>query len=616
MNRAGSGTTKGDDDHPAQAPRPLRRAHRPRRGRRPGRADAGPARAAGQGCPGDLTRRDSLTGHRLLSVALLSQTDVLRRVLPESPRVRPHLGRHRGEEGVHPVADRILLLRVDVEVEEPGREADVRHRRHVDVEPLGVALHHLHVDLVLVHPHRHQVGLVPDVDLLAVRPAVVGEQERGLVDAVDVAVGRQPVLDAGEVQRGVEEIHQVEELVALAAGLDHPAPVGDAGDAHAALPGRALGAAEGRVARVRPAIELRAVVGGDEDEGVVEHARLVERIDDLADVGVDLHHVVLVGIFRGAPALERLRGEVVGVHLHEGVLEEERLAARRQLRDLRERELLQHPVALGHLLDAVDDLDVGGLAALEAVDERVARPGPAQHLQPFGVQHQVGIASLVDALADLLLGLVEAVELVEADVVRPHALRLADVPLARQHRGVAGFAEQRRQRDLVRPGVLRDLVAGEDRPGQPGPDRQPSGQDRRPGRRAGRLRIGRGQLQPLARQPVHVRRRRPDRRAAAEGAGVAVAHVVDDEPDDVRPPAGLGEERVELRLRGRRLVGMRPAPAPGSRSCAPPCSAPTARPQDRRREPARRREAASSASPSRSPRALARLRAAYRARSR
>ena len=193
---------------------------------------------------------------------------------------------------------------------------------------------------------------------------------------------------------------------------------------------------------------------------------------------------------------------------------------------------------------------------LKPVDEGVARPRAAQHLQPFRVQHEVGIASLVHALTDLLLGLVEAVELVEADVVRPHALRLADVPLARQHRGVAGFAEQRRQRDLVGPGILRDVVAREDRTGEPGPDRQTSGQDRRPRRRAGRLRIGRGQLQPLARQPVHVRRRRPDRRAAAEGAGVAVAHVVDDEPDDVRPLACLGEERVELRLRRRGLVGM------------------------------------------------------------
>ena len=188
--------------------------------------------------------------------------------------------------------------------------------------------------------------------------AVVGEQERGLVDAVDVAVGRDLVVDAGEVQRGVEQVHQVEELVALAPRRDHAAPVGDAGHAHAAFPGRGLGAAERRVTRVRPAIELRAVVGGDEDEGVVEDAGLVERLDDLADIGVDLDDRVLVGIFAAAFALEFLGGEVVGVHLHEGVFEEERLLALGELRDLGDGEFLQQPVAFGHLLDAVDLLDL------------------------------------------------------------------------------------------------------------------------------------------------------------------------------------------------------------------------------------------------------------------
>ena len=92
--------------------------------------------------------------------------------------------------------------------------------------------------------------------------------------------------------------------------------------------------------------------------------------------------------------------------------------------------------------------------ALEAVIQRVARAGLAQHLQPLGVQHEVRIAALVDALGQLLFGLVVAIELVEADVVRPHALGFADVPFAGEDRRVAGLAEQLRQRDLVGPGFL------------------------------------------------------------------------------------------------------------------------------------------------------------------
>src|SRR5262249_50065995 len=104
------------------------------------------------------------------------------------------------------------------------------------------------------HPHRHQVPLVPDVDLLAVRLPVVGEEERGLIDAVDVAVGRHLVLDARKVQRGVEQVHQVEQVVALPAGLDHAAPIGDARNTAPTFPSRAL--ASGQLSSCGPLSEV------------------------------------------------------------------------------------------------------------------------------------------------------------------------------------------------------------------------------------------------------------------------------------------------------------------------------------------------------------------------
>ena len=204
----------------------------------------------------------------------------------------------------------------------------------------------------------------------------------------------------------------------------------------------------------------------------------------------------------------------------------------------------------------VDLLHLGGLTALETVNERGARSRRAQHGQPLGVQHEIGVTAFVDALADFLLGFVEPVEFVEPDVVRSHTDLLADMPLAGEDGGVARLAEQFRQRDLIRPRVLGQLVAGEDGAGEPGAHRKPSGQDSRTGRRTGRLRIGRGELQSIASEAIDVWRRRPDRSATAIGAGVAPAHVVDDEPDDIGPPAQMAVKRVKLLLGRRLLVGM------------------------------------------------------------
>ena len=76
------------------------------------------------------------------------------------------------------------------------------------------------------------------------------------------------------------------------AGLDDAGPADQAGDAVAALPLRVLLAAEHRRAAVGPVEELRAVVAGIHDDGVVLDAQFLELGEQLADMAVVLDHAV------------------------------------------------------------------------------------------------------------------------------------------------------------------------------------------------------------------------------------------------------------------------------------------------------------------------------------
>jgi len=83
-------------------------------------------------------------------------------------------------------------------------------------------------------------------------------------------------------------------------------------------------------ARIRPAVHLRAVVGREENEGVLQHAGLVERLHDHADLHVHFAQGVFVGILAGAHAFVVRVGVVVRVDLHEGVFKEEGFVALRE----------------------------------------------------------------------------------------------------------------------------------------------------------------------------------------------------------------------------------------------------------------------------------------------
>ena len=136
--------------------------------------------------------------------------------------------------------------------------------------------------------------LHPVVDPLPGGHALVRQQEARLVHGVDEAVLGDCVRHARQRGAGGEQVHQVEQAIRLTAARDHARPVGDAGHAHAALPGGPLRAAEGRAARVRPRLHVGAVVAADEHEGVVGLARALQRVHQPSENLVHLHDALHV----------------------------------------------------------------------------------------------------------------------------------------------------------------------------------------------------------------------------------------------------------------------------------------------------------------------------------
>ena len=298
------------------------------------------------------------------------------------------------------VARARLLLGVHVEVVDPRAHPDIRDSGLVEIAARVMGLHHLEMDFVFEPAHGHEVVLGIHEHRVAPGLAVIGQKERGLVDAVDVARVRDGVGGARDGQRGVEEVGQVEETVALTRGRDGAGPVGDAGHAHAALPGRALAAAPGVESVVGVEILVRAVVGGEEDEGVFELAGLLQHVDQTRGDVVDLDHGVLVRKAGGAAAGVALGGVAVILDARERMLKEERHHDGGGAADEVLREVGEFLVDLGELLDRGDLFGRFERAALHAPRDR--RVG---HLlkcrEPFGAQHEVWIEAFVELLRDV-----------------------------------------------------------------------------------------------------------------------------------------------------------------------------------------------------------------------
>ena len=137
---------------------------------------------------------------------------------------------------------------------------------------------------------------------------------------------------AGDFHERGHPVQRGEHFLEDRARLDDARPADDARSAHAAFPRRQLPGFERGDAAVREGLNLSAVVGGEDDDGVVELAHVFELLEDDADVVVHLLHAGFVD----APVLATLGAHHVhvlvrqhGRDVHAGrvVPDEERLVS-------------------------------------------------------------------------------------------------------------------------------------------------------------------------------------------------------------------------------------------------------------------------------------------------
>ena len=134
-----------------------------------------------------------------------------------------------------------------------------------------------------------------------------------------------------------------EDIVQDRARLDVAWPADNARRAHAAFPGGQLAALEGGGAAVRVGDRLGAIVGGEDDDGIVELAHVLELLEHVADIVVHLLHAGFVD----APVLAALLTD----HIH--------VLLRQHGRDVHARRVVPDEERLVGLL---------GIVAIEEVD--------------------------------------------------------------------------------------------------------------------------------------------------------------------------------------------------------------------------------------------------------
>ena len=105
---------------------------------------------------------------------------------------------------------------------------------------------------------------------------------------------RIALISARDVDKRGQPVERREDLVLNGAGPDHARPANERRGAHAALPGGQLAALERGGAAVGEGDGLGAVVGGEDDDGVVGLAHLLDFLENQADVVVHLLHAGFV----------------------------------------------------------------------------------------------------------------------------------------------------------------------------------------------------------------------------------------------------------------------------------------------------------------------------------
>ena len=235
-----------------------------------------------------------------------------------------------------------------------GRKCDVEHREvgfgvfaiddiHHFLHDVGVCSRHVVVFVEVVgqvvesafaaldhqfpiaHADTEHIGFVefPVEGIVVLLCLVVAGEGRINGDAVvDVAlvvlVGLGEVANAGHVAEGGQEIVESKLQVGDFAGLDLTGPAHDEGDADAAFVSGTFESLEKSVAveegRIGSTLLVRSVVGGEDHDGVLVKALLLEFVENLSDIGVesgDHGRKLRMGDFGAVVAVAKLACELV-----------------------------------------------------------------------------------------------------------------------------------------------------------------------------------------------------------------------------------------------------------------------------------------------------------------
>ena len=352
-----------------------------------------------------------------------------------------------------------------------------------------------------------------------------GSSEHGQkADAVErvFGVGRH----ARRLEEGRHPVHRDRELGSGAAPGHAPGPADDVGHADAALEQVHL------LAHQRPGVgvALPAVVAGEDHERIVRRAGRGERGQDAADALVhvaDHRQVRLDGAAVGVGDLVQPAGHGLVIARLPGPV-------RRRVVDRQEEGRLASALPADEVHGALGD-EIG-----EIPDGMGFRLALEEVVLPGGV----AVGEVVEAAAH------RAEELPVAALQRSEVRQEAEVPLADQGRRVAGVAQQRGQRRVVRRQAQHRIaaVAARDRlvvaAAQPVLE-APGHQREARGRADRRVGVPVGEAQAVGGQTVELG---GARRPAAVTAEVRIAEVVGEDEDEVGPhrAADPAEPRVQF----------------------------------------------------------------------
>src|SRR5262245_15434948 len=193
---------------------------------------------------------------------------------------------------------------IALEVDNAGHELGLDSR---DVEALrGFGRdREIQLPVLVAHCRRARAGIVEEGvarGLLRTSREVLGLvdaierrfHDAGILAGLDLLLQSVTLRPAGDVDQGGQPIERGEDLLLEGSGPDDARPADDQRRAHAAFPRVHLRALERRGAAVGKGEDLGAIVGGEDDDGVVGLSHVVDLLEDVPDVVVHLFHAGFV----------------------------------------------------------------------------------------------------------------------------------------------------------------------------------------------------------------------------------------------------------------------------------------------------------------------------------